>query len=79
MLGFITRDYHRTAQVHFEAGYVPRHHSVESFAQAIRAASDELSSCAKLVIEGTAEELSPRRKWAYACASVLSSAPFLTY
>ena len=24
--GFITRDYHRTAEVHFEAGYVPPHH-----------------------------------------------------
>src|SRR5499425_368599 len=37
LLGFITRNYQRTAEVHFEAGYVPRHHSVESFAQAIRA------------------------------------------
>jgi ubiquinone biosynthesis protein len=37
LLGFITRDYLRTAEVHFEAGYVPPHHSVESFAQAIRA------------------------------------------
>src|SRR5262249_47170813 len=36
LLGFITRDYLRTAEVHFEAGYVPAHHSVESFAQAIR-------------------------------------------
>ena len=35
--GFITRDYYRTAEVHFEAGYVPPSHSVESFAQAIRA------------------------------------------
>src|SRR4029079_16781731 len=34
LYGFIPRDYHRTAEVHFEAGYVPRHHSVESFAQA---------------------------------------------
>ena len=37
LYGFITRDYRRAAEVHFEAGYVPRHHSVESFAQAIRA------------------------------------------
>src|SRR5206468_13082590 len=35
--GFITRDYRRTAEIHFEAGYVPPHHSVDSFAQAIRA------------------------------------------
>jgi len=42
LLGFITRDYHRTAQVHFDAGYVPRHHSVESFAQAIRAIGEPI-------------------------------------
>ena len=24
--GLITRDYHRTAAIHFEAGYVPPHH-----------------------------------------------------
>jgi ubiquinone biosynthesis protein len=34
---FITRDYHRNAEVHFEAGYVPPHHSLEEFAQALRA------------------------------------------
>jgi len=42
LLGFITRDYHRTAQVHFDAGYVPRHHSVDSFAQAIRAIGEPI-------------------------------------
>jgi ubiquinone biosynthesis protein len=42
LLGFITRDYHRTAQVHFDAGYVPRYHSVESFAQAIRAIGEPI-------------------------------------
>src|SRR6185369_6152071 len=42
LLGFITRDYQRTAQVHFEAGYVPRQHSVESFAQAIRAIGEPI-------------------------------------
>ncbi len=40
--GFIRRDYHRTAEVHFEAGYVPPHHSVESFAQAIRAIGEPI-------------------------------------
>jgi ubiquinone biosynthesis protein len=40
--GFITRDYYRTAEVHFEAGYVPPHHSVESFAQAIRAIGEPI-------------------------------------
>jgi ubiquinone biosynthesis protein len=42
LYGFITRDYQRTAEVHFEAGYVPRHHSVESFAQAIRAIGEPI-------------------------------------
>ena len=40
--GFITRDYHRTAEVHFEAGYVPPSHSIESFAQAIRAIGEPI-------------------------------------
>jgi ubiquinone biosynthesis protein len=42
LYGFITRDYHRVAQVHFDAGYVPRHHSVENFAQAIRAIGEPI-------------------------------------
>ncbi len=42
LLGFITRNYHRTAEVHFEAGYVPPQHSVESFAQAIRAIGEPI-------------------------------------
>jgi len=40
--GFITRDYQRTAQVHFDAGYVPAHHSVDAFAQAIRAIGEPI-------------------------------------
>lgn len=51
LFGFITRDYMRTAQVHFDAGYVPRHHSVESFAQAIRAIGEPIHN-------RTAEEIS---------------------
>jgi ubiquinone biosynthesis protein len=42
LLGFITRDYQRTAQIHFDAGYVPHTHSVESFAQAIRAIGEPI-------------------------------------
>jgi ubiquinone biosynthesis protein len=42
LLGFITRNYLRTAEVHFEAGYVPSHHSVENFAQAIRAIGEPI-------------------------------------
>ncbi len=44
LLGFITRDYRRTAEVHFEAGYVPSHHSVDGFAQAIRAIGEPIHS-----------------------------------
>jgi ubiquinone biosynthesis protein len=42
LYGFITRDYRRVAQVHFDAGYVPPHHSVENFAQAIRAIGEPI-------------------------------------
>jgi ubiquinone biosynthesis protein len=44
LFGFITRNYHRVAEVHFEAGYVPPHHSVEDFAQAIRAVGEPIHS-----------------------------------
>ncbi len=40
--GFITRDYARTAEVHFAAGYVPPGHSREAFAQALRAVGEPL-------------------------------------
>jgi ubiquinone biosynthesis protein len=44
LYGFITRDYRRVAEVHFEAGYVPPVHSVEEFAQALRAIGEPLHS-----------------------------------
>ena len=40
---------------------------------------EELASCIDVVTTKTSEEPAARRKWAYACASVLSSASFLTY
>lgn len=40
--GFITRNYRRVAEVHFEAGYVPRKHSVAQFAQALRAIGEPI-------------------------------------
>jgi ubiquinone biosynthesis protein len=40
--GFITRNYRRVAEVHFEAGYVPRRHSVALFAQALRAIGEPI-------------------------------------
>ena len=42
LYGFITRDYLRVAEVHFEAGYVPRKHDVAAFAQAIRAIGEPI-------------------------------------
>ena len=42
LYGFITRDYLRVAEVHFEAGYVPRTHDVNAFAQAIRAIGEPI-------------------------------------
>jgi ubiquinone biosynthesis protein len=42
LYGFITRDYLRVAEVHFEAGYVPRQHNVSAFAQAIRAIGEPI-------------------------------------
>ena len=42
LYGFIKRDYRRVAEVHFEAGYVPRKHDVASFAQAIRAIGEPI-------------------------------------
>ncbi len=42
LFGFITRNWYRTAEVHFEAGYVPPHHAVEDFAQAIRAIGEPI-------------------------------------
>jgi len=42
LYGFITRDYLKVAQVHFDAGYVPPHHNVHSFAQAIRAIGEPI-------------------------------------
>lgn len=42
LYGFITRDYLRVAEVHFEIGYVPRTQDVASFAQAIRAIGEPI-------------------------------------
>jgi ubiquinone biosynthesis protein len=42
LYGFITRNYRRVAEVHFEAGYVPRTQNVDAFAQAIRAIGEPI-------------------------------------
>jgi len=48
---FITHDYRRNAEVHFEAGYVPPHQSMDEFAQALRAIGEP-------VLGRSAEEVS---------------------
>ncbi|WP_309645258.1 2-polyprenylphenol 6-hydroxylase [Phenylobacterium sp.] len=40
--GFLQRDYAKIAQTHFDAGYVPRTHSVAAFAQALRAVGEQV-------------------------------------
>jgi ubiquinone biosynthesis protein len=42
LFGFITRNYKRIAEVHFEAGYVPDHKNVDDFAQALRAIGEPI-------------------------------------
>jgi len=40
--GFLARDYERVANVHYEAGFVPRTHPVPLFAQALRAIGEPI-------------------------------------
>jgi ubiquinone biosynthesis protein len=42
LYGLITGDYRRVAEIHFEAQYVPAHHSVQEFATALRAAGEPI-------------------------------------
>jgi len=42
LLGFLNRDYRRVAQIHFDAGYVPPHQSLDSFAQACRSIGEPI-------------------------------------
>jgi len=42
LFGFIRRDYQRVAEVHFDAGYIPKSESLEEFAQALRAIADPI-------------------------------------
>jgi ubiquinone biosynthesis protein len=42
LLAFLTGDYRRVAEVHFEAGYVPSRQSLETFAQACRSIGEPI-------------------------------------
>jgi ubiquinone biosynthesis protein len=42
LYGFLRRDYRRVAEVHFEAGYVPRDRDTDAFAQALRSVGEPI-------------------------------------
>ncbi len=42
LAGFLARDYRRVAQIHYDVAFVPSHHSVETFAQALRAIGEPI-------------------------------------
>jgi ubiquinone biosynthesis protein len=42
LIGFLTGDYRRVAEVHFEAGYVPRRRSIDAFTQACRSVGEPI-------------------------------------
>ena len=42
LFGFLMRDYKRVADVHFDAGFVPRSHARDAFAQALRAIGEPI-------------------------------------
>jgi ubiquinone biosynthesis protein len=42
LIGFLTGDYRRVAEVHFDAGYVPKRRSLDAFTQACRSIGDPI-------------------------------------
>ncbi len=42
LAGFLARDYQRIAQIHYDVAFVPAHHPVETFAQALRAIGEPI-------------------------------------
>ncbi len=42
LMGFIRKDYRRVAEVHFEAGYVPRDRDIDEFARALRSVGEPI-------------------------------------
>lgn len=42
LIGFLRQDYARVAEVHFEAGYVPRDQDVDAFSQSLRSIGDPI-------------------------------------
>jgi ubiquinone biosynthesis protein len=42
LAGFLQRDYRKVAELHYEFGFVPPHHAIENFAQALRAVGEPI-------------------------------------
>lgn len=42
LAGFLQRDYRRVAELHYEVGFVPTSHAIETFAQALRAIGEPI-------------------------------------
>lgn len=42
LLGFLNRDFHRVAQIHFDAGIIPGDQSIELFTQAVRSIAEPI-------------------------------------
>ena len=42
LAGFLQRDYRKVAELHYEFAFVPTHHSIETFAQALRAIGEPI-------------------------------------
>jgi ubiquinone biosynthesis protein len=42
LAGFLRRDYRKVAELHYEFSFVPPHHSIETFAQALRAIGEPI-------------------------------------
>ena len=42
LMGFLARDYRRVAQIHYDVAFVPPHHEMETFAQALRAIGEPI-------------------------------------
>ena len=59
LLGFISRNYRRVAEVHIEAGYVPNEEDVDSFAQACRSITEPIlgKTLEKISIANLLEQL----------------------
>jgi ubiquinone biosynthesis protein len=48
LMGFLARDYRRVAEIHYDVAFVPPHHDVETFAQALRAIGEPIfGKCAR--------------------------------